>query len=355
MPADKTSTAAAAPARSRKALSQRASGLWCCPRCKGDLERGNTGLRCLGCGHDYEEIDGIADLRVPGDSWIDFSEDSATARELAAKDLPLDDMVRAVYAGRPGLDHAWVERRVVEILGAPTRLAEDVAGWLQPAMKDGVFLDLGCGSGVLLAAAARRGHASIGIGVDVSMTWLVVARRMILAHGGTPVLAAALGEFLPLSDAVLDGVVSLDVIEHVSDPEVFLRELNRVSAPDGRLALSMPNRLSLTAEPHVHVWGVGWLPHACQARYVLWRSGKHYGNTRLLTSFGLGRLLKRCSSFSYEMHIPRVPAANIRMFPPAKAWLARVYNAVCDNWLLRPLLLAVGPFFRITGVKRSVR
>lgn len=87
-------------------------------------------------------------------------------------------------------------------------------------------------------------------------------------------MAAALGEALPLADGALSGVVSLDVIEHVDRPDAFLNEIDRVTRPGGRLALSTPNRFSLAPEPHVMVWGVGLLPRRYQARYVAWRSGK---------------------------------------------------------------------------------
>lgn len=230
--------------REQQIVSRGIAEIWRCPRCRGALARYAGRLQCGDSRHEYEEIDGIADLRIPGDSSIDFSENSATARELVAKNLSLEALVRAVYARRAGWDEARIGLRTGQVLNARARLAEDVAGWLRPAIETGVFLDLGCGSGVLLAVAAKGGYSGIGIGIDVSMTWLVVAKRLILAYGGTPVLAAALGEALPLDDSILNGVVSLDVIEHVRDPDVYLGEIDRVTAPGGRLALSMPNRFS---------------------------------------------------------------------------------------------------------------
>ena len=340
-------------ARGQALVSCGIEGIWRCPRCKGALSRQDGRLQCVECRHAYEEIDGIPDLRVPGDSWIDFSEDSAMARELVALNLPLEELVRSVYSRRADWDEARIGLRTSQVLSSPARLAEDVAGWLRPAMDTGVFLDLGCGSGVLLAAAAKGGYSSIGLGIDVSMTWLVVAKRLILAYGGTPVLAAALGESLPLDDSVLDGVISLDVIEHVNHQDVYLKEIDRVTATGGALALSMPNRFSLTPEPHVFVWGVGWLPRAYQARFVHWRSGKSYDGTVLLSSFDLRRRLKRCSSFNFEILIPPVPASHIKLFSATKARVAEIYNTLCSNLGFRGLFLLVGPYFRVLGYKRD--
>jgi SAM-dependent methyltransferase len=45
---------------------------------------------------------------------------------------------------------------------------------------------------------------------------------------------------LPFRDAEFDRVLSLETLEHVSDPLRFLRELHRVSSSDARLVLSCP-------------------------------------------------------------------------------------------------------------------
>ena len=326
--------------------------IWCCPRCHGDLGPGPAGLECQACQSGYQVVDGIPDLRVPGHSWIDFEEDLNIARDLAGYECQLPELVRRVYAMRPGWDEARIDRRSREVLAGPAALKTDVTTWLRPiADETGPLLDLGCGPGALIAALAAEGRPAIGI--DVSMTWLVVAKRLIAQFGGTPNLAAALGEALPLRRNSLGSVLSLDVIEHVKDPDAYLSEINRVVRPGGRIALSTPNRLSLTAEPHVFVWGVGWLPRSWQAPYVRWRSGRSYDDTTLMSSFGLRSHLRRNTSFRFDILIPRVPDADLKRFKPAKAAAARLYNRLSAIRPMRFLFLLVGPFFRIVGVKRS--
>jgi SAM-dependent methyltransferase len=204
---------------------------------------------------------------------------------------------------------------------------------------------------VLLAASAEEGVS--GLGIDASLEWLVVARRMIEAHGGRADLCAALCEALPLPDGSAPALASLDVIEHCADQNRHLREIDRIAAPSARFALATPNRFSLTAEPHVGVWGVGWLPVRWQRPFVRMRSGKPYDFVRLLSVPALSRLVKRETHFEGRFIVPHVPDEDIELFAPRRARLARVYNKVAGRKMLRWPLFAIGPFFRFVGVKRA--
>ena len=330
--------------------------VWCCPACRGSLAASapNARLTCERCSAEYVVCAGIPDLRVDRPAWLDVDEDREAAarldRDFASKSL--EDMVRAVFAAQPGRNQQQIETRTRQVLFAPSRLSTQLDGWLRVVTQTPGFLDLGCGPGMLLAAAAARGVS--GLGIDVSLTWLVVARRMIEQHGGEATLCAAFAESLPLRDAQVPGIVSLDVIEHVGDQARYLAEIDRVAADGATVALSTPNRFSLTAEPHVHVWGVGWLPTRLQARYVRARSGRAYDFVRLLSVPGLSMLLSRHTRFSGRFVVPQVPDDEIDEMHTRRARLARLYNRIADSTLLRWPLLGVGPFFRYTGTARAL-
>lgn len=326
--------------------------IWCCPRCRGTLLVDRKGLRCAACASTFELVAGIPDLRIPGDSWIDFEDDLVLARELAALDCPLTELVRSVYARRPGWDQGRIDLRTREVLEAPRKLDRQVTGWLRSTVEGkGILLDIGCGAGMLLAAVAAQNRPAIGI--DVSMTWLVVAKRLIAEFGGQPVLAAALGEALPLASNSVTSLVSLDVIEHVRNVDQYLRELDRVVAPSGHVALSTPNRFSLSAEPHVFVWGVGWLPRPWQRAFVSWRSGRAYDDTTLMSSLELRRHVRRTTSFAIDILIPKIPREHLAAFRPLKRAIGRIYNLFAPIGPMRAFFLLVGPFFRIVGVQRK--
>lgn len=324
--------------------------IWCCPICRGELVDDAENTECRACGHIFGRVDCIPDLRVAGPSWIDLDEDRRRAAALVrmGSSLGVAGLLRRVYGAR-GWDAGLVDLRTRQVLSASDRLAREIDDWLYPVFAaGGPVLDLGCGTGALIVAAKDRPV----LGIDVSMTWLVVAARLIRAYGGRPVLAAAMAEKLPLPDSAVAGVVALDVIEHVGDPVACLREIDRVTRTGGHVALATPNRFSLTAEPHVFVWGVGWLPRRWQGAYVRWRTHKDYTYTRLFSTMEIKRLVKRHTALSGSILIPPVPDTELERFSPSRARLARLYNRSVRLGWLRPLLLVFAPFFHVLAVKR---
>lgn len=329
---------------------------WHCPRCRGRLsDHSASTIRCARCDASFASVEGIPDFRISGDAWVDWQHDQEEARRLAhdMRERSVEELIRRVFASQPGRTPTDVELRTRRVLEAPERLRCELAGWLREATTNGRFLDLGCGPGMLQAAAARAGRT--GIGIDVSMVWLVVAKRLIAHHGGQPVLAAGFGESLPMADGSVDAVVSLDVIEHVGDPAAYLREIDRVTRTGGRLAIATPNRFSLAPEPHIGVWGVGWLPRTLQRRYAEWRSGKPYAFTRLMSTWEAARLLRRNTSFRTRFLVPAIPREEITRASPHRRRLATTYNRLVGQRWARAPLLVVGAFYQVVGEKTHAR
>lgn len=99
--------------------------------------------------------------------------------------------------------------------------------------RDTRVLDLGCGSGDVLAQARYRG-ASVA-GVDIASALLDIAGDRL------PDADLRLGDMaaLPFEDDAFDAVVSLNSLMFADDPVGTLREARRVLAPDGRLAVGL--------------------------------------------------------------------------------------------------------------------
>jgi SAM-dependent methyltransferase len=115
----------------------------------------------------------------------------------------------------------------------------------------GRVLDVGCGTGLFLSVARRRGWQPFG--VDESLEATNHARN----HFG---LDPWVGEFASFADngERFDLVTGWDVIEHSRDPVDLVRSVRRCLAPDGLLSLSTPNQrsiLDLIAGPLYHLSG----------------------------------------------------------------------------------------------------
>jgi SAM-dependent methyltransferase len=97
---------------------------------------------------------------------------------------------------------------------------------------DDRVLDAGCGTGAVLAPAARVAASVTGIELSEAM-----ARR---AREAAPRADVVVGDAaaLPFEDGSFDVVLAGFVIFFMDDPTAVLREWRRVLAPGGRLAIS---------------------------------------------------------------------------------------------------------------------
>lgn len=316
-----------------------------CPACGDRLVAAGAGeFACRSCPRSFAAVAGLPDLRLESDRYLSLAAERSKAERLAAVGAaPGADVTRVAEAYYAMTDDVVDHRRdrfLRHIAGAVVR-GEALAEALP---RTGLTLEIGCGTGGLLVAAARSGRGVVG--VDIASRWLVVARRRLADHGLSVPLVAADATRLPWPDETFDAVAADSILEHLDDPAAALREWRRVLKPGGSLVVWSPNRFTLTTDPHLNLWGVGWLPRAWVPGYLR-RRGRTDWPPRTLSAFEVRALAKHCGWSKVTVEPPEIAESWARSRSASERRLIRAYTAARRVPGMRGLLRTVGPLWEL--------
>ena len=146
----------------------------------------------------------------------------------------------------------------------------------------GALVEVGCGEGLLTEKAMKRFPDK-----DVSAIEPNPENVEICKSFGINVTEGSVYQ-LPFEDDSIDCVLFIEVVEHLDDPELALKELSRIVKPGGRLIMLFPNdgavklaRIILLKfkEAYYNAGHVRqWTPRA--ARDIFKRNGLSVTNTK---------------------------------------------------------------------------
>ncbi len=156
-------------------------------------------------------------------------------------------------AYREMVDHAYLEEEVGRRTTANRLL--DLVDTIVPGREPRArrLLDVGCGHGLLLDEARRRGYEAEGIELSASAAAHACDRL------GLSITEIPLEELGAEEDGRWDVVVLADVLEHLGDPAGALVRCEALLAPGGALLLVTPDPSSAVARLAGARWW-GYLP-----------------------------------------------------------------------------------------------
>jgi SAM-dependent methyltransferase len=131
-----------------------------------------------------------------------------------------------------GLDRTRYNPAMRHIWPWPAVLLEEVAAWIQGLPGD-LWLDAACGEGQLGELLGQRKGL---LGLDIDWPRLVRARSR-------PYIALLQGsvDSLPLARGSLNGIATVETLEHLADMDAALKEFARCLRTHGYLLLTIPS------------------------------------------------------------------------------------------------------------------
>lgn len=111
---------------------------------------------------------------------------------------------------------------------------QEIQKFIDTLSSDLVIADLGCGVGDILSGVKTKYSA---IGMDFSFHSLLLAKKVA---SGIPLINGSL-DSLPFRDSCLDVVICLEVLEHLDDDRLAVREISRILRRGGYLIVSVPS------------------------------------------------------------------------------------------------------------------
>ncbi|MFC1678608.1 methyltransferase domain-containing protein [Elusimicrobiota bacterium] len=283
-----------------------------CPKCKSpQLSLQQDCYVCAGCRKRYPIIAGIPDFRVYSFPYSD--DESSDVRVLLASFAKLDyfelfKLRQSLFLDKSKTLEAQQEARALHEASLKnlatyhfdhsdifsrnvTRFRYIIGERIDHGLDSA--LELGCGRGTQLAdMLSLYGHVTA---IDNSLSELILTKK-ILEHKSLAdrvTLVAACSEALPFQQDSFDVVNMRSVLEHVEDQEGSLHEVKGALRKGGLLLMEVPNRFTLGREPHVKIFGVGFVPRRWMRHYVhmLSRGQLTFGGTETPSYWELKRLL----------------------------------------------------------------
>lgn len=177
------------------------------------------------------------------------------------------------------------------------------------AASPGAVLDISAGGAVQSRALARLGYRVFSIDLFAPVDRVA----------GTSWICADANRALPFCDAAFDYVLSREGIEHLEDQMGFLRNCARVLRPGGRVVLTTPNMMHLSARASMFLTGQRSLRRGLINEIQTPRThkqGPFYHGHVFMLDYYRARYMMRLAGFDHlEVYTDRWSATSVAMAP----------------------------------------
>lgn len=171
---------------------------------------------------------------------------------------------------------------------------------------NGNVLEIGCGWGRGLELLTKA--ASHYTGIDKNADLIQALGK---AYPQSSFIAASIPPLAGLADNTFDYIVTFQVIEHIENDDLFVREAHRVLKPGGKLLLTTVNKtFSLTRNPwHVREYKADELKGLMGKYFRQVQTQGIHGNEKVMTYYEQNkesvRKLTRFDIFNLQYRLPR--------------------------------------------------
>lgn len=214
--------------------------------------------------------------------------------------------------------HGWDSATAAAMTPVREQAASDLCERLSTAglLRGGRLLDIGCGPGWFLRAAAAHGLAAQGIEPDAAVAAVARASGLTVETGSFPVVQPA---------SPVDVVTLNDVFEHLAAPSAALAAIHRLLVPGGLLVLNLPSSDGTFYRLARLCARLGWAGPLER----LWQRGFASPHLYYFSPANLTRLVEdRGFRLVYHGTLPAITAAGLWGRLRAGGRLARVPAAV---------------------------
>jgi SAM-dependent methyltransferase len=192
-------------------------------------------------------------------------------------------------------------------------------------MKPGIVLDIPAGGAIQSRALSDLGYHVVSVDLFPA-AWREPAAAWICADAN---------EALPFRDESFDYVLSREGIEHLEDQMGFLRDCARVVRPGGKIVLTTPNLMHLSARASGFLTGQRNLRRGLMNEIQTPRSRnprRIYHGHAFMLDYYRARYMMRLAGFDHlEVYTDRWSPTSVAMSPIVPIlWLAMKFSAAAS-------------------------